>query len=174
MCMQVDCTPPGNLVVDVRQARASLGGFIQLALEQVRTLTLCRHFKVCMQLQLLMLSENTIKGALCLKQVAGIGSLDGVSLRHSQVPATCLWHRRALLTPNIPHDLGEYPCISAVHHSIHNSTLALPSVQGSNAPWVPLKNSFGAVWQSTGQLPVPPFDVQIINAATPSQTLVAQ
>ena len=35
-CMQVDCTPPDNIVVDVRQARLSQGGFLQLALEQVR------------------------------------------------------------------------------------------------------------------------------------------
>lgn len=32
---QVDCTPPGNIVIDVVKARATAGGFIQFALEQV-------------------------------------------------------------------------------------------------------------------------------------------
>lgn len=34
MC-QVDCTPPGNIVIDVVAARATAGGFVQFALKQV-------------------------------------------------------------------------------------------------------------------------------------------
>lgn len=35
MRTQIACTPPGNISVDVRQARVSQGGFLQLALEEV-------------------------------------------------------------------------------------------------------------------------------------------
>ena len=42
------------------------------------------------------------------------------------------------------------------------------SLQGSSEPWSPLDNSFGAVWQSPGALPQPPFDVQITPASGPA------
>lgn len=50
-----------------------------------------------------------------------------------------------------------------------------PSFQQVGAapgPWVPLINQFGAVWQSTGELPPPPFDVQM-TASSAAQALVA-
>jgi Expansin C-terminal domain len=40
-------------------------------------------------------------------------------------------------------------------------------VQGSSA-WTPLDNMFGAVWQSPGALPQPPYDVQITPASGPA------
>lgn len=33
--MQVNCTPPGNITIELRAARPNLGGFLQLAAEQV-------------------------------------------------------------------------------------------------------------------------------------------
>ncbi len=58
MPLQVACTPPGNMVVDVRSVRPSQGGYLQLALEQARELT-TPHSDICLPVSCLLLGAST-------------------------------------------------------------------------------------------------------------------
>lgn len=76
------------------------------------------------------------------------------------LPVSATW-----LSSCLPFSILLLPC-----HT--HAACLVSSLQGSSEPWTPLDNSFGAVWQSLGALPQPPFDVQITPAS--GAALIAQ
>ena len=61
---------------------------------------------------------------------------------------------------------GEGPAVSARSLTIQTGGHRVQEDLGAGAapPWVPLINTYGAVWQSTGPLLPPPYDVQLTAA----------